>query len=134
MYSGRIGLSERIGLTKSNNSTECIVCHYWLFNQDFKFQNSVYNCFHDFTKLCLNQSDIVIVIIIAIIDFFYIIHGISKCEVTHLLENSVFHDSAYISNKMYVKNRETYIKNRFYNHYFDNFVKAKKQNKNKTKN
>ena len=70
MYSDRTSLSGRIGLTKSNNSTECIVCHYWLFDEDFKFQNSIYNCFHDFTMLCQNQSDIAIAIVIAVIVFF----------------------------------------------------------------
>ena len=34
----RIDLSEGIDLTKSGNSKECIVFHYWYFSHWFEFQ------------------------------------------------------------------------------------------------
>ena len=31
-----------------------MVCHYWYFNHEFKFQNFVRNGSHDLSMLCLN--------------------------------------------------------------------------------
>ena len=45
--------------------------------------------------LCLNISDIAVVIVKGI-DYFCIIHDISKSEAIHLLENSVLDDRGYI--------------------------------------
>ena len=36
IYYNRINLIEEIDLTKGNNSKECIFCHYWYFNHEFK--------------------------------------------------------------------------------------------------
>ena len=63
LYYDRIDLSEGINPTKSYNSKECMICHYWCFNHGFKFQNSVCNGCHDLTTLCLNLSDIAIIIV-----------------------------------------------------------------------
>ena len=52
LYYDRIDPSEIIDVTKSNNSKEYIVCHYWYFNHDFKFQSSICNCYHNLTMLC----------------------------------------------------------------------------------
>ena len=57
-YDIRIDRSERIDLTKSNNSKECMICHYWFFNHGFKFKDSICNGCHGLTMLCLNTSDI----------------------------------------------------------------------------
>ena len=35
LYYDRIGINEGIGLTKSNNSKEWIISHYWFFNHGF---------------------------------------------------------------------------------------------------
>ena len=35
----RTDLSKGIDLAKSNNSKECMICHYCFFNHGFKFQN-----------------------------------------------------------------------------------------------
>ena len=37
-------------------------CHYWFFNHRFKFQDHVCNDCHDVTMLCLNITDITIII------------------------------------------------------------------------
>ena len=52
MYYNRIDLSEGIDLAKSNNSKECMVCHYWYFNHGFKFQNFVCNGCHGLMMIC----------------------------------------------------------------------------------
>ena len=51
LYYNRIdNISDGIDLAKSNNSTECMICHYCFFNQGFKFQDSVCNSCHDNVK------------------------------------------------------------------------------------
>ena len=32
LYYNRIDISEGINLAKSNKSKECLICHYWFFN------------------------------------------------------------------------------------------------------
>ena len=62
-----------------------VSCHHLFFNHRFIFQNS--NGFHDLTVLCLNISNIVIIIVKSV-DYRCIIHGISTCKSTHSLENA----------------------------------------------
>ena len=62
LYYNRIDKSEGIDLAKSNESKECMICHYLFFNRGFKFQDSVCNGCHDLTMLCFNISDITIII------------------------------------------------------------------------
>ena len=47
MYYDRTGLGEGIDVAKSNDSKECIIFHYWIFNHGFEFQDSVCNGCHD---------------------------------------------------------------------------------------
>ena len=65
-----------------------MICHYWFFNHGLKFQDSVCNGCHVFTKLSVTISDIPI-ITIKNVDYRCIIHNISKSETINLLENSV---------------------------------------------
>ena len=37
LYYDRIDISKGIDLAISNNNKECIICHYWFFNQKFEF-------------------------------------------------------------------------------------------------
>ena len=37
-----IDISEGIYLAKSNNSKECMICHYLFFNHGFEFHDSIY--------------------------------------------------------------------------------------------
>ena len=64
------------------------------FNHGFKFQDFVCNSCHDLTMLCLNISNIAIIITIQGLDYRCIIHNIihSKSEEINLLENSVLKD------------------------------------------
>ena len=59
----RIDINEGIDLAKSNNSKECMIFHYWLFNHGFEFQDSVCNGCHDLSMLSINVSDIASIII-----------------------------------------------------------------------
>ena len=95
LYSEQLDLSEGIDPAKSNNSKECIVCHYWYFNHGLKFQISVCNGCHDLTTLCLNISDIAIITVKGV-DYCCINHHICKSEVIHLLTDSVLDDCGYI--------------------------------------
>ena len=94
LYYDRIDISEIINPTKSNRSKECMICHYWIFNHGFKFQDSVCNGCRDLTSLWLNISDIAI-ITIKNVDYCCIIHNISTYKATHLLKKSVL-DRGYI--------------------------------------
>ena len=95
IHYNRINLSEGIDVAKSNNSKECIVCHYWYFNQGFKFQTSACNSCHDLLMLCLNIKNIAIIIVKGA-DYCCIIHDISKSDAVDLLKNSVLDDRGYI--------------------------------------
>ena len=75
LYYDRIDISEGIDLAKSNNSKECMICHYWLFNYGFVFQDYVCSGYLDLTMLCLNISNITI-IAVQIVDYICIIHNI----------------------------------------------------------
>ena len=82
----RIDINEVIDPTKSNNSKECMVFHYWFFNHGFKFQDSVCNNCHDWTMLCLNVSDISLITV----------KKVNKSKAINLLENSVLEYRGYI--------------------------------------
>ena len=75
LYYDRIDISKATDLSRSNKSTECIICHYWFFNYGFKFQDYVYNGCHNLTFFCLNISDITI-ITVKIVAYRCIIHNI----------------------------------------------------------
>ena len=97
LYYHRFYLSEGINIAKSNNSKECIMCHYWFFNHGFKLQDSVcYGC-HFLTILCLNISNIAIITVKGVA-YRCIIHDISKSETNNSLKNSILDvdDRGYI--------------------------------------
>ena len=87
LYYERIDMSEGIGLTKSNNSKECLICYYWFFNHGFKFQDSVCNGYHYLSMLCLNVSDIII-ITVKNVDY--------RLELINFLKNYVLEKHGYI--------------------------------------
>ena len=99
IYYNRIDISEVIDLTKSKNSKECMICHYWFFNHGLKFQDSVCNGCHVFTMLYVNISDIAI-ITTKNVNYRCIIHSISQTEAINLLENSFLENGGYIFKKI----------------------------------
>ena len=96
MHYDRTDVSERVDLTKSNNSKECMICHCWFFNHGFKFQDYVCIGCHDLIMLIVNISDIVN-ITVKNVDYRCIIYNISKSEAINLLKNSVLENRGYIS-------------------------------------
>ena len=61
LHYDRIDISEGIDLAKSNDSKECMICHYWFFNRGFKFQDSVCSGCQVFITLSVNISGIAII-------------------------------------------------------------------------
>ena len=47
LYYDRIDISEKTDFTETNKSKQCMICHCWFFNYEFKFQDSVCNGCHD---------------------------------------------------------------------------------------
>ena len=90
-----IDVSEEIDPTKSNKNKECLICHYWLFNHGFKFQDSVCNGWHDLTMLNFNLSNITI-ITVKNVEFCCIICNISKSGAINLLESVALVNHGYI--------------------------------------
>ena len=83
LHHNRIDITKGIDTAKSNNSKECMACHYWFFNHGFKFQDSIYNGCHDLAILCFNISDIAIITVKEVYCC-CIIHDIIKSEAIHL--------------------------------------------------
>ena len=94
LYYDWIDLSEWTDVTKVDNSKKCIVYYYWHFNHGFKFYKSVCNGCQDLLMLCFNTSDITIITDKGI-DYRCIIHGISKSDAIHFLENPMLDDPGY---------------------------------------
>ena len=88
LYFNRIDISQGIDLAKSNNSKECMICHYWFFNHGLKIQDSLCNGCHVWTILSVNTSDITI-ITIKDVDYRCIIRKIRKSKAINLLKISV---------------------------------------------
>ena len=56
-----------------------MICHYFFFSHEFKFQDYVCNGCHDLTTLSVNINNIAI-ITVKNVDYHCIIHIISKSE------------------------------------------------------
>ena len=95
LHYDRIDSSEGIDVDKSNNSKECIVCHYWFFKHGFKFQNFICKDCHDLMMLHLNLSDIPIITVKSV-NYPCIFYDTIKSEAIHLLKNSVLDDRGHI--------------------------------------
>ena len=92
LYYDRIGISKVTDLSKSNDSKECMICHYCLFKYGLEFQHYICNGCHDLGILCLNTSSIAIITV----DYHCIIYNIIKSEAIHLLRNSLLEDHYYM--------------------------------------
>ena len=68
---------------------------FWFFNHGLESQVFICNGHHDLKMLCVNISDIAIVIVTGV-DYRCIIHDINKSEAIHSLENFVLGDRGYL--------------------------------------
>ena len=81
----RIDVSEGIDVSKTSESNEWDVCHYWYFlNKGVKFQPNISNGCHDLLMVSMNLRNIAILNIKST-DYCCIISGISKSESIHLM-------------------------------------------------
>ena len=91
LYFDRIDVNVGIDVNKTNELKECDICHYWYFlKKKFKFQPNFCNRCHDSLMMSVNLSDIAILNIKSS-NYRYIISGISKNEVTNLMQKSKFY-------------------------------------------
>ena len=52
----RIDVPEGIDINKTDETRECIICHYWYFFKiNFRFQPKVYDDCHDMTQKASEQ-------------------------------------------------------------------------------
>ena len=87
LYFDRIVVSEGIDVSKTSESKECNICHYWRFiNKGFKFQTYVYNRCPDLLMMPMNLSNNAD-LKIKNTDYLCIITGIRKNESLMLLQN-----------------------------------------------
>ena len=99
IYYSKIDLTKGIDITKGKNSKECIDFHYCYFNCGFKFHRSVCNGFH----VLMMSPHINIAIITMLLTM------LVNLKILCLMIVDLY--------KMHFK--ETYIKNRVCNYYFD---------------
>ena len=86
IYYDRIVVSEGIDVTKTSESEECDICHYWYFlNKVFKFQPNICNGCHDLLMMSMNLSNIAILNIKSA-GYCCIISEISKNEAINLMQ------------------------------------------------
>ena len=57
----RIYFSEGINANKTDSSCGCIICYWYFFNINFKFQSKVCDGCHDMTQKSLSPNDFAIV-------------------------------------------------------------------------
>ena len=58
----KIDLSKGIDASKTDDSRECITCHYWYFlGTNFKFKPEVCNGRHDLMQKAISFNDVAIV-------------------------------------------------------------------------
>ena len=72
-----------------------MICHYFHFNNRFKFQDYECNGCHNLTMLSFNISDIA-TITVKNVDYRCIIHNITRYEAINLLKISVRQSCGYM--------------------------------------
>ena len=68
LFYDRIDVSKGINVSKTNESKECNIFHWWFFlDKVFKFQPDVCNGCHDVSMMSMNLTDIVMIITLIIV-------------------------------------------------------------------
>ena len=61
LYYNKINVSEGIDINKSNESKECMICHYWYFlNLNYTYEPEVCNGCHDISMMAYELENIAI--------------------------------------------------------------------------
>ena len=85
----KIDVSEGIDTNKISASKECMICHYWHFeNVGFKFEPHVYNKCHNVLMPAYELKNTAILNVKGV-DFSCILWVISKDEAVNRLNNSI---------------------------------------------
>ena len=93
---GKIDVSEGINIKKTSVSKECMLCHYWYFEDvAFKFEPHVFNICHDVLITVYELKNIVILTVKGV-DYRCILWDISKNKAVNILNNSVFVDKGVL--------------------------------------
>ena len=84
----RIDVSEGININKSNESNDCMICHYWYFlDIGYKYEPYVCNGCHDLSMMVYDVDDFMI-LIIKVVDCRCFVCNMSKITAVKLLNNS----------------------------------------------
>ena len=91
-YYDRIDISEGIDVNKTNESKQCMICHYWYFlDSRYKYQPEVcYSC-HDISMAAYELGNIAILNIKGV-DYRCFIWDMSRSEAINRLNNSKLDD------------------------------------------
>ena len=85
----RIDISERIDLNKLDISKECMICHYWYFEDiGYKYQPYACNKCHDLSMVVYDLKEFMILNIKGV-EYRCYIFNMSKNDAINLLNNSV---------------------------------------------
>ena len=92
----RIDVSEGIDINKTSKSKECMLCHYWYFNDiSFKFQTYLCNGCHAVSMMAYKLKNIAILNAKGV-DYRCILWGISRDEAVNRLNNSALEDKGVL--------------------------------------
>ena len=92
----KIDASEGIDINKTNESKECILCHYWYFEDvGYEFQPYVCNGGHVVSMMAYELKNIAI-LNAKDVDYRCILWGISKNDAVDRLNNSVLEDKGVL--------------------------------------
>ena len=92
----RIDLSKGIAINKTNKPKECMLCHYWYFNDiSYKFQPYFCNGCHTMSVMAYELKNIIILNGKGV-DYRCILWGISKDEAVNRLDNSLLEDKGVL--------------------------------------
>ena len=91
----KIDISEEIDINKTSASKECMLCHYWYFQDvGYKFEPRVCNKCHDVLMTAYELKNIAILNVKSV-DYRCIFGGISRNEAVDILNNSVLEDRVF---------------------------------------
>ena len=122
LYYNSTDLSEGIAVAKSNNSKECIVCHYWYFNHGFRFLKKL---FLMDVMICWCCPLILAILLLSLLKVLII--TVSLKTLTNMMQFICWKIMCLMIVDIYkVHFKGINIKNRFCDCFFDYLIKAKK--------
>ena len=98
----RIDICEGIDINKTSVLKKCNICHYWnILEKRFKFQQHVFNRYHDILMMSINLNYIGI-LSINIADSCCLVNEICKSDALNLMQN------ANLKKKKYHRDKKSY--------------------------